>query len=77
MAMRLTIRRRTLVSFQESKDYLLPHQGKMKYFLLILFIPTFIESKKEFDIRLKKWKRESIIPHLLGALSIWCKSLLC
>lgn len=54
MAMRLTIRRRTLVSFQESKDYLLPHQGKMKYFLLILFIPTFIESKKEFDIRLKK-----------------------
>lgn len=54
MAMRLTIRRRTLVSFQESKDYLLPHQGKMKSFLLILFIPTFFESKKEFVIRLKK-----------------------
>lgn len=42
--MRLTIRRRTLVSFQESQDYLLPHQGKMKSFLLILFIPTFFES---------------------------------
>lgn len=33
----------------------------MKYFLLILFIPTFIESKKEFDTRLK-WKREGLIP---------------